>query len=1041
MAEVIASSRSPGLIRRISRGAHDRLRRRTSHQHSLRMRDQSAGPVLVRRRSDSNAASETGQDMSDLELDNQAEERIDEPYTVPPRDHANGLGISIGRPSNASSGSDNRVAPAVSAILQAGTWVFKHSKKNKKKRIKIWLDPNSARVCWHSSNPAKSFFIDDVRDVRVGAESRNARDDAKISDEHESRWVTIVYEPPERSKGRTIKTMHLIMDSKMIVDYWTEALGNVTRERSEIMSALASSSEKSEKGMAIAWTKTMTRPHRQGPTGEECFTLEDATWLCARLEINCSNSAVKTHFMRSDNRNTGCLDYTQYKDFVNSFKERKDIQHLFTNISCGTDNDVRLDDFFTFLINDQKINVDKDRPHWESVFEKFSRLPHKPSLPDAVPVPRERTMNMQGFQNFLTSNYNSPVPVSKDEPTLNRPLNEYFISSSHNTYLLGRQVAGASSVEGYIAALIEGCRCIEIDCWDGDAGRPMVTHGRTMTTKVAFEDCVSTIAKYAFHSSSYPLIVSLEVHCSSEQQRAMVDIMLKYWKGTVVEELLTNDAQTLPSPDELKNRILVKVKVAEESEPASLQPDMTNGRSRARSLGSAFTRTASVDKLPSTGTPLVLSPTLMSPSDTNLSQIATPRGSMTSTLIYTPPSTSSDDSDDVLSPTSEKPRKSKSSKIVPELGRLGVYVQGIKYGGFQAPEAKSFNHIYSFSENTFDSLCTKSSGSKSLLEAHNLRHLMRVYPSAKRITSGNFDPMDPWRRGVQMVALNWQTYDVHQQINKAMFAAGTDRFGYVLKPDDLRPAKHLPITDTLPAAMEKKDKKGKVFIGFTVDIKSAQRLPRPRPQTGHTAMNPYIEMEMYCAEEKARGIAKGHGGADASAPNGLSGIGSPLRKRTKISEGNGFDPIWNEPVRMTVETRYPSLIFVRFTVWNSYDGHSTGTDRAFLGTFTAKLSSLQQGYRHLPLFTAHGEQFRDAKLFVKIIKETPISLQHDGTSNGYVMDATTSPRPEARPEPQRSEKSWGRRFMGRPSSQRRINQDGYAGVLSRTSSTDRDSVR
>ncbi|KAK5170219.1 uncharacterized protein LTR77_004805 [Saxophila tyrrhenica] len=994
------------------------------------MRDQSAGPVLVRRRSDSNTTSEVGQDMSDLELDNTTEEKVEEPYTIPPREPPNGLGISIGRPSNASAGSENRVAPAVSAILRAGT---------------IWLDPNSARVCWHSTNPSKSFFIDDVRDVRVGAESRNARDDAKIPDEHESRWVTIVYEPPERSKGRTIKTMHLIMDSKMIVDYWTEALGNVTRERTEIMSALTSSPEKSERGMAIAWTKTMTRPNRQGPTGEDCFTLEDATWLCARLEINCSNSAVKTHFMRSDSRNTGSLNYTQYMDFVNSFKERKDIQNLFTNISCGTDNDVRLDDFLAFLSNDQKINVEKERAHWEGVFERFSRVaPSKSSLPDAVPVPGERTMNMQGFQNFLTSSYNSPVPGSKAEPTLNRPLNEYFISSSHNTYLLGRQVAGASSVEGYIAALIKGCRCIEIDCWDGEGGRPTVTHGRTMSTKVPFEDCVSTIGKYAFHSSSYPLIVSLEVHCNPEQQRAMVDIMLKYWKGALVEEPLTNDALTLPSPDELKNRILVKVKVAEEAEPASLQPEMPNGRSRARSLGSAFTRTSSLEKYPITATPPVMSPPTMSPLDTTVSQVGTPRGSIASGSAYTPPSTSSDDSDDVLTSASEKPRKPKSSKIVPELGRLGVYVQGIKYGGFQAPEAKTFNHIFSFSENTFDSLCTKSSGTKSLLELHNLRHLMRVYPSAKRITSGNFDPMDPWRRGVQMVALNWQTYDVHQQINEAMFASGSDRVGYVLKPEELRPAKHLPIADTLPSALEKRDKKGKVFIRFTVDIKSAQRLPRPRPQSGHTTMNPYIEMEMYCAEDKARGIAKGHGGFDASSADGFSGISSPVRRRTKISEGNGFDPIWNSPVTMAVGTRTPSLIFVRWTVWNSSDGHSTGSDRAFLGTFTAKLDSLQQGYRHLPLFTAHGEQFRDAKLFVKITKEAPLPLQHDGTSNGFVADPMPSPRPEPRPDPPRSERSWGRRVFGRNSSQRRLDerqQDGYAGVLSRTSSTDRDSIR
>ncbi|KAI3379591.1 hypothetical protein SNEBB_001200 [Seison nebaliae] len=46
------------------------------------------------------------------------------------------------------------------------------------------------------------------------------------------------------------------------------------------------------------------------------------------------------------------------------------------------------------------------------------------------------------------------------------PLNDYFISTSHNTYLVGRQVMGKSKVEMYRQALLAGCRCVELDCWD-----------------------------------------------------------------------------------------------------------------------------------------------------------------------------------------------------------------------------------------------------------------------------------------------------------------------------------------------------------------------------------------------------------------------------------------------------------------------------------------------------------------------------------------------------------------------------------------------
>jgi len=433
--------------------------------------------------------------------------------------------------------------------------------------------------------------------------------------------------------------------------------------------------------------------------------------------------------------------------------------------------------------------------------------------------------------------------------------------------------------------------------------------------------------------------------------------------------------------------------------------------------------------------PLVSSPATASPSDFG-APTSTPRGSTTS-VPTTTPNSSADDSDDALTFV-QKSRKRKTSKIIPKLARLGVYTSGISYRGFDESKAQTYNHIFSFSEDTFGKhTAKKNPEGKAALEKHNQLHLMRVYPGPMRYNSDNFNPLNVWRRGVQMAALNWQTYDVHHQVNRAMFAAGSDRLGYVLKPEELRHAKHLPIADTIAEAPGRKEKRGRKLIKFSVDIISAQRLPRPRNQNVDAGMNPYIEFEMYPAEDKAQGIAAGAGGIHASDPDGSSGIGAPLRKRTKVCLGNGFDPEFNESLDMSLVTKFPGLVFVRWTVWNQSNDRSKYPNNLMLATFTAKLSTLQQGYRHLPLFNPQGEQYAFAKLFVRIKKETPITLNEDEFVRRHT-DAARSPRPEARPD-----RSWPRRIFSRgPSERRRRDQseNEQRGLLSRTSSMDRVSA-
>jgi hypothetical protein len=65
---------------------------------------------------------------------------------------------------------------------------------------------------------------------------------------------------------------------------------------------------------------------------------------------------------------------------------------------------------------------------------------------------------------------------------------------------------------------------VELDCWDGDDGSPLTYHGHTFTTKIPFRSVVEAINRSAFVTSPYPVILSIENHCSLQQQARMAHI-------------------------------------------------------------------------------------------------------------------------------------------------------------------------------------------------------------------------------------------------------------------------------------------------------------------------------------------------------------------------------------------------------------------------------------------------------------------------------------------------------------------------------------
>jgi len=240
-----------------------------------------------------------------------------------------------------------------------------------------------------------------------------------------------------------------------------------------------------------------------------------------------------------------------------------------------------------------------------------------------------------------------------------------------------------------------------------------------MTSKLGFEAVVRVIGEWAFYCSPYPVILSIENHCSRQQQVKMAEILQRVLRDKLARPLPDN-CSSLPSPDQLKHKILLKgstVTATALTEEEQAAEDAWNAvlTSQAALMGGAA------------GDALAKS---------------SPKSS--SRVGHTLPAGKGSTEKGIAG---EKPEK-----IAEELSQL-IFLKSVHFESFvKSKQTKAFE-MSSFSEGKARKLAKLS----PLDYVHyNRHHLARIYPKGIRFGSSNYKPSKLWSVGCSIVALNYQ---------------------------------------------------------------------------------------------------------------------------------------------------------------------------------------------------------------------------------------------------------------------------------------------
>ncbi|XP_071450500.1 1-phosphatidylinositol 4,5-bisphosphate phosphodiesterase delta-4-like [Hetaerina americana] len=456
-------------------------------------------------------------------------------------------------------------------LLCNGTSMIKFHNSKKWREHKLYFNEKELKVyyqhsfkkCHRADYEIELIDIIEVRrgwktdtfnkiETKIEKYKRRSQERDKILDRKKSKKFEFIDEAACFSivYGVDRKSLDLAAGSKEIAEVWVLTLQHIITVLKELQYA-----EQYDR-----WLKKQFVNADMDKSGGLNF--EECCKLLEQLNVKLQHHEAKKLFEKANTqkhtiKGEQVLDENEFVDFFFLLMKRGDIEDIFKRYSSNG-KEMKSTELCDFLKSEQGMNDITTEKCWNLI-----------STFESTDLKKNGMLSLIGFTQLLLSEqcdlFNSEHNIIYQD--MKFPLSHYFIASSHNTYLTGGQLNGESSVEGYIQALKNGCRCVELDIWDGPDGEPIIYHGYTLTTKILLRDVLSdAIRPHAFASSEYPVILSLENHCSEVQQERIAFHLRSILKEMLYLQPVDEKMEFLPSPEDLKLKIIIKAKKNRTSE-------------------------------------------------------------------------------------------------------------------------------------------------------------------------------------------------------------------------------------------------------------------------------------------------------------------------------------------------------------------------------------------------------------------------------------------------------------------------------------------